>query len=200
MKKLIKILSILITFIALITLPAAARMNGYIAGAGAAESGGGSCSTTADFTYTTTDSYTDFASDIYTNAFCGVEWQSTNTACAVEFYISPVGTQTGISYEARIYTLDGGDLDTLIATSSSIAGTSISTGWVKFEFSEAYALNGRAIVMCRTDPGTASSSNYMTMNFTYNAGTSMNLVKFASTFGNDTNADYSLPVRTYDTE
>lgn len=161
------------------------------------------CSITPSFSYTTLDSWATVGQDIFANAYKGVKWETVLNACSVEFYLQEIGDVDAIDYIARIYEIDGStDLSTLIATSSIVSGALISsTGdWQKFEFNAEYALNGRVIVVSRSDETVSDAVNYLRLNTTFNASTDMNTVTFDSSGTNINDLDRATAIRIYENE
>lgn len=161
------------------------------------------CSSSPSYEYTTTTgNWISVGTDQYTAQLGGVQWDgTTTTVCGVDLYMRSQGDVSGVSYVVDIYTLDGSDIvDTLIATSSPVSGSSISTGWVNFAFDAGYPLATNSIaIVRRTDPDTIDGTNFVQVNFTYNSGTDMNsgagAFAYAISF-----SDYQAALRLYSPE
>lgn len=160
---------------------------------------GFACSASPDFTYSTLDSWTAIGYDHYVNAFFGAQWQGSNrTVCAVDFYLDEIGNVDALNYSARVYSLSGGNLGSLIGTSGTVAGSSIVAGWNKFSFSSGVTLNtDYVIIVGRTDPTNESTSNYIRGNYTFNSNADLNTVLFDSSGNVQSNLDRAIAIRLY---
>jgi len=191
--------------IILMVMPVLVWANGGVFPCGSWGHGsGGTCSSTADFSYTSLDSYRSIGSDIYTDSYVGIKWQGTDrSVCRVDFYLQESGDISSLSFKASVYTINGdGDLDTLIGTSDTLAGSSITAaGWYTFTFSSELTLaTNSVIVVSRTDPTNDDGTNKAQMNYTYNTSADTDFVYFTST-GDYVNAlDRASAVRLYSYE
>lgn len=160
------------------------------------------CGTTADYSYTSTDSWVNIGTDQWSDGMVGVVWETSQSACSIEFWTSVVGDVDAIDYEAIIISIDASDdMDSTIATSTAVSGEDVTAGgWTKFEFDAAYALEDRAIVISRTDSSSSSSSNYIRVNVTWNTSTDMDFAKYGYTGTNSYLANRAAAVRIYDAE
>jgi hypothetical protein len=102
------------------------------------------------------------------NAYRGVYWTGENKRiCKGEFRVHVTGDVSGINYKVTLWSVDTQndlELDTLLATSNIISGSSLSDGvWMPFEFSTPQdVISGKTVfLVSRNDVGTKDGSNFI---------------------------------------
>lgn len=143
------------------------------------------CGNTAVYSYTSLDSWAALGTDHFTNARIGGIYTGSDVSfCGVEFNAQTHGTVTGIQYRVIITSLSGNNVSTVLSTSNATAGPS-ANGVYRLNFSSSVTLhNGEGIYIEKVNNTTDDTTNYITINYTYNSGSTFGFAIWNSSGSN----------------
>src|SRR5574340_127761 len=162
----------LIILVLLLAYPAHAQViSGQFSGIlGQSAGGGGSCSATPLIDFETYSSGGQVGNDdAHYYGGNGVAITGTKCICKVSFSLYAHGTITSKSYTAKIWTLSGNNLNTLLGTSDAVTGSSWSHVFVDFSFPTCVSVSD-ATVAVTLDQGGTDGTNFVDMDYATSNG------------------------------